>query len=98
MRTFDKIAEISNYLRLQKELGRKIGFVPTMGALHDGHLSLMRQAKEENELLVVSLFVNPLQFNNPEDLKKYPRNIRRDKCPVLAWCFRNVSREGYDTL
>lgn len=79
MRTFDKIADISNYLRLQKEMGRKIGFVPTMGALHDGHLSLMRQAKEENELLVVSLFVNPLQFNNPEDLKKYPRNIRRDK-------------------
>ncbi len=67
-----------------------IGFVPTMGALHNGHLSLVKKARKENDIVVASLFVNPLQFGPKEDLKKYPRNFARDR--IL------FSAAGVDTL
>jgi pantoate--beta-alanine ligase len=68
-----------NYIFSLKQKGRRIGFVPTMGYFHKGHLSLIRKARHENDVVVVSIFVNPIQFGPREDYKRYPRDLSRDK-------------------
>ncbi len=73
---FKKQTDIRVYLKRLEAIG--IGFVPTMGALHEGHLSLIRQAKKENDLVIVSIFINPTQFNNSEDYTKYPIKVESD--------------------
>ncbi|PCH49983.1 MAG: pantoate--beta-alanine ligase [Flavobacteriaceae bacterium] len=77
MLVFAKIESIQQKIKLLKK-GTSIGFVPTMGALHKGHLSLIKQAKKENNIVVVSIFVNPTQFNKKEDLVNYPKTIDSD--------------------
>lgn len=75
---YKKANDIKNYLSLLAKDKKSIGFVPTMGALHEGHLSLARTSKAENDVTVVSIFVNPTQFNDPADLEKYPVSTEKD--------------------
>ena len=78
MQTFTTVAALTAAIQEAKKENKTIGLVPTMGALHDGHLSLVAKAREQNDLVVVSVFVNPIQFNNQEDLAKYPRTVDAD--------------------
>ncbi len=78
MLLFKRVVDLQAYIETQKKANKTVGLVPTMGALHDGHMTLMESAIEENDLLVCSIFVNPTQFNEKEDLVKYPRPLEDD--------------------
>lgn len=90
MKTLKSPEKFQREMERLRRRGKTIGFVPTMGALHEGHLSLVRRARQENGIVVVSLFVNPLQFGPRGDFKRYPRNFPRDR--------RLLCREGVDYL
>ena len=105
MRTVRTVAELREALAPERRAGRGIGLVPTMGFFHDGHLSLMRRARADNDVLVVSLFVNPAQFGPGEDLEAYPRDEARDAALadaegvdlLFAPAVEEVYPDGFDT-
>nr|NQU91777.1 pantoate--beta-alanine ligase [Bacteroidota bacterium] len=92
MKILKTIAQAEQYIDDIKSQSKAIGFVPTMGALHSGHISLLKRATIENDVVACSIFVNPIQFNNPDDLKNYPRTIDDDiqkleeiECDILFY-------------
>lgn len=82
MKIVSSIKDLKNFLALEREKGKKVGLVPTMGALHAGHISLVKRCVDENDICVVSDFVNPTQFNDKHDLETYPRTLDAD-CALL---------------
>lgn len=84
MKVLTTVAEIKEYAKAQKDAGKVIGLVPTMGALHEGHLTLMRRARKESDVVIASVFVNPTQFGPNEDLDAYPRQFEQDRQKMEA--------------
>ena len=82
MKIFNNIVDLQNELFYLKKANKKIGLVPTMGALHQGHASLVKQCVADNDITIVSVFLNPTQFNDPKDLERYPRTFEED-CNIL---------------
>lgn len=85
MKVLSKIVDLQNELFEARKQGHSVGLVPTMGALHEGHASLVRRSVKDNDVTVVSVFVNPTQFNDKNDLKNYPRDLKAD-CELLEKC------------
>lgn len=84
METFAEISALREQIKLHKREGRKVAFVPTMGNLHEGHLTLVRKAREHADVVVVSIFVNPMQFERADDLNNYPRTLEDDLAKLDA--------------
>ncbi len=84
MKVFRTVADLASWVDNQYAAKQTIGFVPTMGALHAGHIAVADKAKVENDVVVVSVFVNPIQFNNPNDLSRYPRTFESDNLMLTA--------------
>lgn len=105
MKIVDNISRMSTLSKMLKKEGKVIGFVPTMGYLHDGHLSLVRTAKKHTDVVVMSIFVNPLQFGPGEDFEKYPRDFKHDEevagsagADILFYpASKDIYPEGYST-
>lgn len=101
MKVFESISALTQEITQQKAAGKTIGFVPTMGALHDGHCSLVARSKKENDITVVSIFVNPTQFNDKNDLKNYPRTFEKDSSLLESFgadfIFHPSEQEMYPT-
>ena len=90
MQTIHSIKELQACLSEAKNAGKSVGLVPTMGALHEGHASLVHRSVMENDVTVVSIFLNPTQFNDPKDLERYPRTLESD-CKLLEQCGAQIA-------
>lgn len=90
MKVISKISLLRECLTSYRNEGKSIGLVPTMGALHEGHASLVRRSVKENDFTVVSIFLNPTQFNDPKDLERYPRTLEAD-CRLLEECGADIA-------
>lgn len=89
MKTINSLAEMQQTVFSLKRTGKRIAFVPTMGFLHEGHASLLREGRKQGDVLVLSIFVNPIQFGAGEDLDRYPRNLDGD-CAIAAECGTDI--------
>ena len=90
MKIISKVNELREAVQAFREAGKSVGLVPTMGALHEGHASLVRRSVKENDVTVVSIFLNPTQFNDPKDLERYPRTLESD-CKLLEQCGAQIA-------
>ncbi len=96
------ISEMREYVKIERAKGKRIGFVPTMGFLHEGHAALLKQAWRENDIVILSIFVNPTQFGPDEDYKVYPRDLARDQAIAnensVDYIFTPSVEEMYETM